>query len=197
MRDKPRSSFKNYKLISAYIRLDEDKHADEERNRIMTQRIKGFHIFCLVVFSSFLLDGVLPGRIKSTQIEGLNAITTEVKTIQTKNGPKEISLPTLAQVNTTNGNFITADISGLELEKVQANMYKTPIYSVAKYVEIPGKAYTLNRYFNFHGNMVFWPILSLLVSGVGVFYKRHQDSTTLAALSVLNIVPFFIVVYLT
>lgn len=189
---------KPYKLISAYITLNERQQADEEENRIFSKRLKGFHIFCAIIFGSFLLDGVLPYKLTPTKVEGVRVLNTEQQTIVTHTGAtKTIAVPGLVQVGTRHGSFITSDYSGLEHSMLQANIKHTRIFSVTQGLELTRAGRSITRYFNLYGAFIFWPLLSLILSLMCLFIRRCHGSTTISVISLLNLIPFFVVAYMT
>ncbi len=194
-RDK-KSGFKGYRLISAGMRLEESNKRDEQETELFNKRLKGFHLFCVIIYSTFLIDGLLPTLEKKTKIIGARVLQTEEKIISGSNGNAFLRLPSLVEINTLAGGFITSEFSGFEKSGASVKLMLTPLFKLKLGLKY-SSGHSLTRYFNFYGNLLFWPILSILLSLMYLFIKRFYGSNTLSVLAILNVVPFFIIVYIT
>jgi hypothetical protein len=193
-RDK--KTMRSYRLLSAYMMLEKSNKIEQEATNKFNLKLKGFHIFCTIIFAAFLIDGYLPYLKFNTKIVSVHSIHHESKQIITKTGVSNIKLPTLIEIVTKHGAFITSDIKGAEHTGEKVIVCKTPLFSVIQNLEYES-GFTAQRYFNYYGRLIFWPILSLLFSLSFLLIKRFYGSNTISVLVLLNIVPFFVVLYMT
>ncbi|HLP10836.1 MAG TPA: hypothetical protein VK177_02830 [Flavobacteriales bacterium] len=192
---------KHYSLISAQIRLNQYAEEDEIKNELFDRRLKGFHLFCVIMFGTFLLDGFLPYNALKTKVLGTKVLAnekTEVRdTVMGKITTKSIITPVRIDIITKDGGFITTDISGYSLSGTQIEILRTPLFKVPTEIYSKQFDYRGSRWINFSGNFMAWPILAFLISLSCLVIKRFYGSPTLAVIAILNIVPFFTVVYKT
>jgi hypothetical protein len=92
---------------------------------------------------------------------------------------------------------VTADISGFALGGEKADLNRSPLFKVPEQIYVPRYDFTAYRWINFSGNFLFWPIFAFLISFVCLVTHRFYGSTTLAVIALLNLVPFFTIVYKT
>jgi hypothetical protein len=190
---------KNYSLISAQIRLNKYAEEDEIKNAMFDRRLKGFHLFCAIMFGTFILDGFLPFNTLKSHVLGTKNVAFEKKEVtDTVNG--KVNTTTVTAVSridiiTDEGIFVTNDISGYPIAGTDVDILRTPLFKVQSQLYFKEFNYYATRWINFSGNFIFWPLLSFLISFICVISKRYYGSPTLAAIAILNIVPFFTVVY--
>ena len=191
---------KNYKLISAYIRLNQSRDEEDLQNQLFDRKLKGFHLFCVILYGVFLIDGQIPSTTVDTTITGVKALTFETSQVSMSykgvTKTKKIITPTSVQITTDKGNFITNEITGFETKSTKVSILKTPLFKVNSMLHYKEKNIYVKPEINFSGNFLFWPIISFLISIICLVTKRFYGSTTLAVIAILNFVPFFLVVYL-
>jgi hypothetical protein len=199
MSEKHKTPIKNYKLISANIRLSEFKREDEIQNEIFNRKLKGFHLFCIILYGVFLVDGQLPTEQTSATILGTKILSsTDVKVASTYKGSssvKYVHTPTSVQISTSKGVFITNEITGFETSGTKVAILKTPLFKVNSRLLFKDSNIYVRPQINFTGNFLFWPILAFSISLACLVTKRFYGSTSLAVISILNFVPFFLMVY--
>jgi hypothetical protein len=190
---------KNYKLISANIRLDQIQHEEEIQNELFNRKLKGFHLFCVILYGVFLIDGLIPTEQTNATITGIKVLRShEVKVASSYKGvssAKFIRTPTSVQIATTKGVFITNEITGFETKGTKVAILKTPLFKVSSMLLFKEKNVYVHRQVNFSGNFLFWPVTAFLISFICLVTKRFYGSTTLAVIAILNFVPFFLMVY--
>lgn len=199
MRDKRHTPGKNYKLISAYIRLNQNQHEEEIQNQLFDRRLKGLHLFCVIIFGVFILDGQLPSERIKTEIKGSKTLTFQHNEISTlvngKLTSKDVVSPYRIQITTGRGVFITNEVTGYEKAGTPVELLITPLFKVNTELYFTEANCTAHRWLNFSGNFIFWPIMAFLISFLCLVTKKFYGSTTLAVIALLNMVPFFVVVY--
>jgi hypothetical protein len=191
-----RKGYWGYRLISAKMMLDESNKHEEIATEKFNLRLKGFHVFCVIIFSAFLLDGFLPYSTTETKIDGTRPLQYEEKMILLRGKEQLIRLPSLIQINTPHGAFITSEFKGYEYSGQEIYLKKTPIFKIIQRLEYEG-GYTVDRYFNYFGRFIFWPLLSLFLSLSFLLIRSLYGNNTISVLTMLNLVPFFIVLYMT
>lgn len=191
---------KNYKLISAYIRLNQSQHEEDIQNQIFDRKLKGFHLFCIVLFGVFLVDGQLPSNRIPAKILAVKVLNSQSNILSTtfkgKTLAKSVSTPTRILISTNKGIFITNEITGYEKTGTKVEILKTPMFNVNKLLFFKERKTYVRCWINFSGNFIFWPLLAFLLSLVCLVTKQFYGSTTLAVIAILNFVPFFTIVYL-
>lgn len=190
---------KNYKLISANIRLDQIQHDEEIQNQLFDKKLKGFHLFCVILYATFLIDGQIPTQQIDATITGTKILNSQdVKVSSSYKGSsslKYIHTPTSVQISTTKGVFVTNEVTGFETKGTKVAILKTPLFKVNSMLLFKEQNVYVNRQINFSGNFLFWPITAFLISFICLVTKRFYGSTTLAVIAILNFVPFFLMVY--
>jgi hypothetical protein len=191
-----KETHKGYKLISAYIRLKQQEDHNAIEDIKFTTKLKGFHIFCSIIFLVFILDGFLPYRRTDTIIESYGALATKEVIKQQKTTGNEF-VPEIIQIKTPYGKFITYDYCGFEKAGAKIALLRTPLFYIKKKIEFTKEGAMLTRWKDFHSTFIFWPILSLLLSLTCLLSRKFYGNPTLSVIVLLNIIPFFTVVYAT
>lgn len=195
-----RNTFKGYRLISTYLKLQQQEEADHLYDEKFNRRLKGFHVFCVILFSAFLLDGFLPLRAYPSKVLGVKIISRDQREIAPENNKARavtIIIPQKIEITTTEGSFTTRDIKGYEEPGADISVQKTFLFRARErifFVESGTYAY---HYINFHGNFILWPLISLGISLTFIFTRKFYGSNTLSVIALLNLVPFFAALYMS
>lgn len=189
-------TFKGYRLISTYLKLQQMEAIDRVYNEAFNRRLKGFHIFCVILFSAFLLDGLLPSREYTSQLIGTKVVDRTEQKIMIDGAAKIIPVPSTIELFTPEGSFTTHDIGGYEVAGAEILIRKSFMFRTKQSVCFKESNTYAYHYINFHGNFIFWPLFSLIISLVFIFIKRFYGSNTLSVIALLNLVPFFATLYM-
>lgn len=193
---KSKEQHTGYKLISAYIRLKQQEDHNAVEDIKFSTKLKGFHIFCSIIFAVFILDGFLPYKSTSTVIESYGAL--ETKKLPGKNNQlTDKFVAEIIQIKTPYGKFITYDYSGFEKSGAKINLMRTPLFLLKKKIEFQKEGAILTKWKDFHSTFIFWPVLSLLLSLTCLLSKKFYSNPTLSVIVLLNLIPFFTAVYAT
>lgn len=195
-----RNTFRGYRLISTYLKLQQQEDADKEYDEKFNRRLKGFHVFCVILFTSFLIDGFLPLRSFPSKITGVKIITRDQKTVTPVKGdlpPVEVIVPCKIEIFTTEGNFTTSDINGYEERGAKITVEKTFLFRARERIRYNESGLYTYHYINFHGNFIIWPLISVTISLIFILTKRFYGSSTLSVIAMLNLVPFFTALYMS
>lgn len=199
MSEKKNIPTKNYKLISANIRLNQIQQEEEIQNELFNRKLKGFHLFCVILYGAFLIDGQIPTQQIDATITGAKVLDWEdVETTSSFKGiskTKFLRAPTSIQIVTTKDVFVTNEITGFEIKGTKVAVLKTPLFKVNSMLLFKDQNVYVHRQINFSGNFLFWPAMAFLISLICLVTKRFYGSTTLAVIAILNFVPFFLMVY--
>jgi hypothetical protein len=195
-----RHTFRGYRLISTYLKLQQQEALDRAYDEAFDRRLKGFHVFCVILFSAFLIDGLLPLRQYPSQITGVKVVDRqqlEVNPADKKNRSVQVSVPVKIVIGTTEGSFTTSQVTGYEEPGTPITVEKTFLFRARERIHYKASGSYAYHYINFHGNFIIWPLISLLMSLTFVASRRFYGSNTLSVLALLNLVPFFSVLYIS
>lgn len=195
-----RHTFKGYRLISTYLKLQQQEALEKAYDEAFDRRLKGFHVFCVILFSAFLLDGLLPLRQYPARITGVKVVEREQTDITTLNKlarQVQVDIPVKIVVATTEGSFTTRHITGYEEPGTSITVEKTFLFRARERIHFNQSGAYAYHFINFHGNFIIWPLTSLLMSLTFITTRRFYGSNTLSVLALLNLVPFFSVLYIS
>jgi hypothetical protein len=195
MRDRDRRNKSSDHLITTYLKLKKVEQDENESDRTDVW-VRSFMRFCVVVYSFFMLDVLLPSRqIKDKIVDIQFSKTISGDGINTHDGYNHLVRG--MTIVTNHGFLTTLSVTGYEEKGEKVLIGQSLLFQRIKYMYIGNYPYPVTHAISFYGWAMFMPLLALFSSIYGGFFARRLGPVLFyGAANVLFFLPFMMILFL-